>query len=920
MKRFLLFIPLFIAAGMAQAQLKVVGKVADRTTGETLPMATLTMISSRDTLYATTDLNGTYRFENMLQGNYVLEARYMGYKKAQLKLALTSDKSYVYDVLLEEDLQKIGKVQVDARATRAQQRGDTLAYNASAFKVLEGSTTEDLLAKMPGIVVEGGEIQAQGETVQKILVDGKEFFDGDVNLALKNLPSDIVASIEVFDKKSDQAEFTGFDDGEEIKTINIVTKPEFREGIFGKVYAGYGLDNRYNAGGNVNFFDDSQRISVLGMSNNVNQQNFSQEDLAGVMSSQSTKRGGRKGGRGGGAHGGGVSTDNFMVGSLGGITQTNGLGVNYVNEWDKKLKLTASYFLNQTNNNYEENLVRKYFENVLPGLSYEQDSESEMNNWNHRVNMNLNYQIDDRNSLQIRPKLSFQNNGTYSKYDGQNLLYGAFSEGVNSITDNQVKAWQVGGDAVYRHRFNTEGRTLSLSLRGQYSDRTGDNYTDYLERKLNGEQISEQTYSQYRDLLERQMMFRSNLMFTEKLGENMQLQLNYKMSYTNTDSDLKTYESNGTEDLYEQLADDLSNVYQSDYLTQAGGLGLRWNVGAFRLMAGAEMQWSALQGQETFPYNDCLQHTYFSVLPSLTARYMVDRNNSFQFRYRSSSMAPSIQELQHVIDNTNPLFLSTGNPDLDQQINHTLNLRYLRTTLSGQTIIAMVGATFRTDYVGDSTFVAKEPQELPGGIVLDKGAQFSKPVNMDGYYSMQAMLTYGFPVDWLRSNVNLSLAANYAHVPTIFNGVTSNTHEVTLVPKLVIGSNISEKLDFTVSYSSGFNKAFSSQTETQSSNYITHTAQGKIGWNFWKDLTFRSSLSYIGYSGLQSETSDYLLWNASLGFKFLKNKAAEIKIEAYDLLSQAQSFRQSVSSSYYDYLTANVLQPYAMLSFVYTIR
>ena len=921
-KRISLFASFCSAAMMAQAQLVVSGQVTDRTSGETLPMAPLTLVQAgKDTLYTTTDLDGNYCFDRLPLGDYQLEARYLGYKTVRLKLALNADKKYVFDVQLEEEVQKIGKVNVEARATRAQQRGDTLAYNASAFKVLEGSNTEDLLAKMPGIVVEGGEVQAQGEAVQKILVDGKEFFDGDVNLALKNLPSDIVASIEVFDKKSDQAEFTGFDDGEEIKTINIVTKPEYREGLFGKVYGGYGLDNRYNAGGNVNWFDDTQRVSVLGMSNNVNQQNFSQEDLAGVMSSQSSKRSGRRGGRGGGGgRGGSASTDNFMVGSLGGLTQTNGLGVNYVNEWDKRLKLTASYFLNQTNNDYEENLVRKYFDSVLPGMTYEQDSESDMNNWNHRINMNLDYQIDDRNSLQIRPKFSFQRNDTYSLYDGQNLLNGIFSEGVNSVTDNLVKAWQIGGDATYRHRFNTEGRTLSLSFRGQYSDRNGGTYTDYLERKMQEEQLSEEAYSQYKDMLQRQMMFRTNLMFTEKLGDQVQVQANYKMSYTNTDAEQKTYESNGTDDLYEQLVEDLSNVYQTDYITQAGGLGLRWNVGKLRLMAGAEMQWSTLQGEETYPYAEQLKHTYFSVLPSFTARYMADRNNSFQLRYRSSSTAPSLQDLQHVINNTNLLFLSTGNPDLDQQINHTLNLRYLHTTLSGQTVIAMVGATFRTDYVADSTFVATEDQMLPGGIQLDKGAQFTKPVNMDGYYSLQSMLTYGFPVDWLRSNVNLSLSANYAHVPTIFNGVTNYTHELTLVPKLVIGSNISEKLDFTVSYSSGINRAFSSQSETQASDYVMHTAQGQFGWNFWKDLTFRTSMSYIGYTGLESEASNYLLWNASIGMKFLKNKAAEIRLEAYDLLQQAQSFRQSVSSSYYDYLTANVLQPYAMLTFVYTIR
>ena len=152
-----------------------------------------------------------------------------------------------------------------------------------------------------------------------------------------------------------------------------------------------------------------------------------------------------------------------------------------------------------------------------------------------------------------------------------------------------------------------------------------------------------------------------------------------------------------------------------------------------------------------------------------------------------------------MIDNSNPLFLSAGNPNLDQQVSHTANLRYLRTTKSGHTFIAMVGATIQQDYVADSTFVAKEDIALSPTVTLNKGSQFTRPVNLDGYYSLQSMVTYGFPVDFLRSNINFSLSANYANVPTIFDGVESRTRELNLIPKLIIGSNISKNLDFTAS-------------------------------------------------------------------------------------------------------------------------
>lgn len=561
------------AAAGAMAQTVVSGKITDKSTSDPLPGATVSITpNGGKTRLGVSDMDGKYRIDNLAAGQYRIKVSYMGYKTYEKSVSLGSSDNKVMNISLTEDATMLENLSVEGRATRAQQAGDTLSYNASAFKVLDGSTAEELLAKMPGIVVEGGEVQAQGESVSKVMVDGKEFFDGDVNLALKNLPADIIASIEVFDKKSDQAEFTGFDDGEEIKTINIVTKSGYKEGVFGKVYGGYGTDNRYNAGGNINIFDESQRLSILGMSNNVNQQNFSQEDLSGVMSAQSSKRGGR---RGGGRRG---STDNFMVGSLGGVTKTNGIGLNYVNEWNDKLKLTSSYFFNQSSNDYQEKLQREYFESALPGMSYMQDSESDMTNWNHRVNMNLEYKIDADNTLQLRPKFSYQSSNTMSSYLGENLLYGEQQSSIGSSSESDVKSYSAGLNATYRHRFNKQGRTLSLSVNGQITDKRSDTYTDYKESKTEEGTTTATEYSQRKDNDEKQTSLRTNLMYTEPIVDNVQLSANYKFSYSNSDADKKTFESDGMIDLGEQLIDQMSSVYQTDYLTHAAGLGLRWNL------------------------------------------------------------------------------------------------------------------------------------------------------------------------------------------------------------------------------------------------------------------------------------------------------------------------------------------------------
>lgn len=853
-----------------------------------------------------------FQFKKLPAGTYTLQISYVGYKTYKEAVIIPSSGEKKVNVTMREDVNLLDEVSVNARATRAEQKGDSLLYNAEAFKVMQGSSAEDLLAKMPGIVVEGGSIQAQGEEVKKVLVDGKEFFDGDVNLAIKNLPSDIIAGIEVFDKKSEQAEFTGFDDGEEIKTINIVTKGGFRQGTFGEVSAGYGT---------VNFFNEDRRISLLGMSNNVNQQNFSQEDLAGVMSSgASGKRrgGGRNGGRGG-AFGGNAS--DFMVGSTGGVTSSNGLGINYVDQWGEKWKVTGSYFFNQSDNLTQQQTEREYFDSSLPGMTYSEYQESSMKNWNHRFNMKLDYQISNRTSLQFRPTLSFQNNDRHGLLQGLNLLNGMSDNETETATLGENDAYNVGADLILRHRFLKEGRTLSLMLSGKMSNTDGNTYTDYLNTLYSADGLSEtDSYSQWKQTLNRQYTLRSNLSYTERLTDYMQLQLGYKLSYTDSENDRKTYKKSAVSDLYDQLDESLSNEYQSGYLTQAGSVGLRYRAGKFNAMLGVDAQWADLRGDMVYPQADNLSHRYFSILPSFTMRYSLDRTNSLQLRYRSKSSAPSVTSLQNVIDNSNPLFLSAGNPDLDQQLSHTANLRYLRTTKSGHTFIAMVGATIQQDYVADSTFVAKEDMELTPSVTLSKGAQFTRPVNMDGYYSLQSMLTYGFPIDFIRSNINLSLSANYANVPTIFDGIESKTRELNLIPKIIIGSNISNNLDFTASYSAGINKMFSSLDTATGGDYVTHTASAKLGWTFFWGLTFRSTFDYIGYTGLDTGAEDYFLWNLSLGKKFLKNNAAEIRVEAFDVLKQNQAFTHSIGSNYYDYINSNVLKPYAMISFVYTIR
>ncbi|MEY3564675.1 MAG: hypothetical protein RJA23_845, partial [Bacteroidota bacterium] len=306
-----------------------------------------------------------------------LEITFLGYKTIT-KIHSFREPVELGELILLEDTKVLGEVLVQGVSVVGEQKGDTTSFNANAFKTQTNAQAEDLIKKMPGITMQGGQIQAQGETVQKILVDGREFFGSDPSIALRNLPADAIDRVEVLDQRSDQSRLTGFDDGNYTKTINIILRSDRKNGSFGRTYAGYGNDDRYSAGGSVNLFKEDQRISILGLFNNINQQNFSSQDLAGLSANSSAgggmggMRGGPGGGGGGGQWGGG-GNNNFLVGNSGGIVTTNAMGLNYSDKWGKKVNVTGSYFFNNTTNSLRQITNRETVVNESLRQFYEEN-------------------------------------------------------------------------------------------------------------------------------------------------------------------------------------------------------------------------------------------------------------------------------------------------------------------------------------------------------------------------------------------------------------------------------------------------------------------------------------------------------------------------------------------------------------------
>ncbi|MGL4993564.1 MAG: outer membrane beta-barrel protein [Bacteroidales bacterium] len=922
MGRFLSLLLFICLALGVNAQRGVTGRVLEHSSGYPLQGATIRIEGNQSSSphFSTTNDRGEFIVNGVGDGRYTITVTFIGFKTYKKDVEIKSKSRNIGDIRLSEESQRISEVTAQGRAIRATQVADTLSYNASAFKTMAGSNTEQLLTKMPGIVVENGTVQAQGEQVRRVLVDGKPFFEGDPTLALRNLPADIVESIQVFDKMSEMSELTGFDDGNSQKAINIVTRSRNSSSSFGKLSAGYGTEDRYQAGANVNIFKGDRRISLLGMSNNVNQQNFSQEDLAGVMSSQ----GGQRRGPGGGGPRGGGPGQNFMIGQLQGVTNTNALGFNYSDRFFNALDISASYFFNMSENLNDGSKVRQFFDESKGVRTYEEVYDKSVDNLNHRVNLRMDWKINDRNTVRFTPSFSFQDNSNVSYSNASTLYDGVTSNSSEIDNSSTTTAYNLGGELLWRRGFRKRGRSFSVGINGGLSNNEGTN-PYYSIASVYGSDSQNRIDTVRREKVSDRdvVRLRANVNYTEPISKYATLQANYRVNYNNSDLERLTYNRLLEDNPHLALMDSaLSNKYSSDYVTQVMGAGVRFRNGQkFNAMLSLDVQYARLMNNQVFPTISQVDRSFVSILPHLRADYKIDQQNSFRLQFRASTNEPSVNQLQEVIDESNPLSMSTGNPNLKQENSYNGSLRYTLTRADGKTLLLMLGGTMVNNYISSHTIVAEEPMDLGGGIILDKGAQLTRPENVSGNWNSNLLMTFGFPLDLLRSNVNLSTSLLYNRLPGKYNYQRLITNEFRVSPSVIVSSNISDKLDFTVSYNSRFNFAKNTLKSEQNNRYLQQIATSKLAWEFWRGFTFEGIFTYQSYSGLSDGYNEHIsMLNASVGKKFLKSRALEVKISAFDILRENKALARSVTDTYIEDQSYNVIKPYYMISLIYDLK
>ena len=699
------FFFLFIGLTTFSQPYSVSGKVLDTKDNAPLIGVNILLVNPLDSAAnkgTSTDADGYFRLDGIMNGQYILNISYISYKKVEKKLSVKDAPVELENLMLTEDSKLLKEVVVEAKQIRVQQLGDTSQFNADAFKVNKDASTEDLLLKMPGVTSDNGTVKVNGEEVKKILVNGKPFFGDDPRAAIQNLPAEIIDKIQVFDRMSDQAAFTGFDDGNSQKTINILTKNGLAASKLGKFYAGYGgPGNRFNVGFNVNAFNGDRRVSLLGMSNNINQQNFNIQDLVGA-----TGTSGNRGGGGQGRMGRNNPVNNFLIGQQNGISTTTALGLNYADKIgkQKKVSVSGSYFFNATLNDNISTSTRNYISTSDSGLVYDETKETNSKNFNNRLNMRIEYAIDSNNTLIVTPSLSTQNNKSTSALDAANIKN---TETVSSTSTNQSvrhTGINFSNDILYQHKFLKKGRTISVNLTTSVNTRKSavDLFT------MNTSQPDSIILT---DSIDQKAVVKSigytisgSVVYTEPVKKFGQFSITYTPSFTKSISDRTTNNFDTLTGDYTDLDTTLSNRFINHYITNKLGIAYRYNNKKINWTIGVGGQHALLQSNQTFPEIFSVNKSFWSVLPNVEFNYKLSKTDNLRFFYRTSTNPPSITQLQDVIDNSNSLMLTSGNPDLKQTFTQNIGLRVGRTNTDKATnLFVFVNASNTINYISNAT-------------------------------------------------------------------------------------------------------------------------------------------------------------------------------------------------------------------------
>jgi hypothetical protein len=902
------------------SKISIKGMLSD-TLGEDIPFATVMLLNPTDSTLANftrSDDKGAFAFKNVKNKPYLLKVTYVGYLPLQLRLDEATGDVDLGKVKLKPISTELMEVVIRTAKAPLRIKGDTIEYDATTFKVPPGSTVEDLLRRLPGIEVDAqGNIKAQGRDVERVYVDGKTFFGDDPTSATKNLGAETISRVQVYDEKSEQAKLTGVDDGKKEKAMNLELKEEYKKGAFGKITAGVGTEDRLVGRGNYNRFNPKMQLSFIGYANNINQTGVNWEDY-GEFKGQNSFSDDDNGdfGFGGGRqyfyYGGDDDITNNFDGR--GFTENYGGGSNF-NFDNKKTKLNASYFYNQTALDLDEFGFRQTF---LPDNSTFSNFDTTRNDnfrGNHTLSTRLEHNLDSSDVVIVRVNLRL---GQAENLDALTQLFSpvGITPGRRLTLDNSegLQSYRLNSSAIYRHRFKKPGRALALSAGLNDNQSDAEENLQSINRLFNAENFEQQVrLLNTRDNATRQ--YKSSALYTDAFAKKW-----FWESFVNWSQTQNDVNRQSTDPLRnERRVDSLSVFYDNDIDYQRVGSGLRYSHAGFNLSAGVAAQRIRLRGAYAIDRGlpnlaTPIDRTYNNLTPHAELSWELPGNVWISSSYNYSVQAPEFSDLQPVPNVVNPAFRIEGNPNLSPERSHAVSLNLNRWNPANFSNIGI--GVWGNRY--DNNIVESQLIELVDSVGV---RTTTRPINVDGGYDVSGYLWSNFPIIKTKLTMNVNGNIGLGKTPTYVNEVENINTRNSYGLRAGFNGTPTSKLIFGISANAEFQDVRYSIQSTQNQEIINYGLDLSVKWQVVSKVFFESNFDYSRYKNDRfGFDRDIPIWNASVRHIMGKRNRLEFRLAAFDLLNQRVNINQFGSQNFVSNSVAPTLARYVMLSASYNLR
>jgi hypothetical protein len=905
MQKFIIIIILLAGAiGINAQNITVKGKIQD-SEKKGLIAAMAVLLQPSDSLmvgFGTTDAEGAFTIDDVKPAAYLLQITYIGFGTIQRKITLDSQNK-VFDlgtIIMTEEGKMLETINISADYVPIKVTKDTIEFNADAFKTQPNAVVEDLLKRLPGVEVDGdGVIKVKGEEVKSITVDGKEFFGNDPKMASKNLPADAVKKVQVFERKSKTSEFTGINDGNDEMSINLELKADKRNGYFGNVTGGYGTDDRYNAKTMINSFSKKTQISFLGGLNNLNNTGVNASDFMSMSGSQ-----------------GGRNMRNMSSGNSGlpisfgpnnsGETASVTAGINLNQDLGKKNKMTFSYYLTQSKTNLIQNSLTNSF---LPSgaLISNNAYDSDANTFNHFFSTNTELKIDSTTEMTIRGNLGLKNNGnTINQIDTTSNLDGRILNLNKQFRNNNADGLNYNLTVNLRKKLNKPGRTVTLD--GALGANNNDDVNRILSEVFGQDLILNRQTSVFQD----QNQFSDNqnysygATYTEPLNKQLFLIANANRRNNKTDIIKDFYELDPDNlNALRIFNEELSRAFDNRFVYLTGGLNLRWIKTNYSMSAGLDFQNSELAGIPSIGLN--INKTFQNFLPKATIE--LDKINT-RINYSTSVREPSIDQLQPIIDNTNPLNLFKGNANLVPEYRHNLRIMY---NFFDQFNFRGLFASLRAGYIAN---------RITNATVLDPVTfvRTQSPVNTSGETTVGSNVSYNSPLNFMKAKFRAGINSSLINGINFINGIENSINRWSNGFNIMLENKSKKHWDGSIGGRWNLNNNVYLNNEDLNTNFVNQIYDASLAWFAGKGWTVDTKMEYSIYGqGAFDEATNVKLWQASVSKGFLDNKLTA-KLSAFDILNQNLGVVRNATETQVSQSISNTIGRYFMASVTYNLN